>query len=99
MLHEHVIFLEAALIEKHGQPLARGEAALLMLRLDARFAAADEPGGAGIRVLRSWWPMALFLKRGDGQRQLEAIRHCEERKRRSNPGGVDAGWIASLRSQ
>src|SRR5207253_3562039 len=40
MLDEHVIFFEAAGIEQHAQPLARGQPALGMLRRDALFAAA-----------------------------------------------------------
>src|SRR6185503_6971101 len=41
MLDIHVIFFERALIEQDGQPLARGEAALGVLRLYPLLAAAE----------------------------------------------------------
>src|ERR1043165_535660 len=39
MLDEHVIFFEAALIEKHGQPLPSRQPPLLMLRSNPGLAA------------------------------------------------------------
>ena len=51
MLHEHVVFLEAALIEQHMDPLARRQLALGVLGLDPGLAAAD--AGAGPFLLQS----------------------------------------------
>ncbi len=46
MLDEHVEFLERALVEQQFHPLARGQLAALVLRLDARLAAPDARLGA-----------------------------------------------------
>ena len=47
VLDEHVPFLEGTGVEQHFEPLARGQLALGVLRLDAALAAA----GAGRRAL------------------------------------------------
>ena len=57
VLDVHVIFFEAALIEQHLEPLARGELALGVLRVDPLLAAAEPR-------LRS-----LRLKLFDGRRR------------------------------
>ncbi len=46
VLDVHVEFLEAALVEKDLEPLARGQLALGVLRRDALFAPAHPRGGA-----------------------------------------------------
>jgi hypothetical protein len=46
VLDEHVPFLERAFVEQQLQPLAGGELALLVLRIDALLAAAQASGGA-----------------------------------------------------
>ena len=48
MLDEHVELLEAALVEQDLQPLARGEAALGVLRVDTLPSAAQAGLGASV---------------------------------------------------
>ncbi len=44
MFDEHVVFFEGVGVEQHFQPLARGELAFFMLRVDALFTAAHTGG-------------------------------------------------------
>ena len=65
VLDIHVIFFEAALIEQHAEPLARGQPALGVLRRDALLAAAKPRRLAAL--------FELFDRRGQGRFSLELL--------------------------
>jgi hypothetical protein len=60
VLHEHVEFLERALVEQQFDPLARGQLAALVLCLDAGLSAAE----LGVLATESSFSMMSFMVPG-----------------------------------
>ena len=79
VLDEHVELLERALVEQELDPLARGELAALVLRLDARLAAA----GAGLGA-------ALFQLVEDVLHGGSPFKHGSRQKPYHGGGGMPA---------